>query len=117
MNKKFPFLDRYIAGPFTLLNSIGMVEFMSTRSKYNVKGMSARLRKNPQFTSLCKQLYLKFKVFSKIPLEMQMFLIVSTKFNGYTNGQRCLLWVLERGYSKILSVIVSFNWLLRYYIT
>lgn len=60
----------------SILASMKMVEFASTRTKYNIKGMSEMLRQNPQFTSLCKQLYLKYKVFSKTPPEAQMMLLL-----------------------------------------
>ena len=61
----------------SVINSISMAELMSSRTKYNIKGLSARLKKNPQFTALCKQLYLKYKVFSKIPPELSLVLMIS----------------------------------------
>ena len=62
----------------SILNSVKMVEFASVRTRFNIKGLSDMLRQNPQFNALCKQLYLKYKVFSAIPIEMQMILLVTT---------------------------------------
>lgn len=62
----------------SILQTLKMVENVSTRTRYNIKGLSEMLRKNPQFTKLSKQLYLKYKVFSAVPLEFQMLMLVST---------------------------------------
>jgi cold shock CspA family protein len=62
----------------SILASVKMIEYGSTRTKYNIKGLADMLKANPQFNSLCKQLYLKYRVFSKIPPETQMFLLVTT---------------------------------------
>ena len=62
----------------SLLQTLKMAEFASARTKYNIKGLSDMLKDNPQFNSLCKQLYIKYKVFSKVPPEMQMLMLVTT---------------------------------------
>lgn len=62
----------------SILATMKMAEYASVRTKYNIKGLSEMLRKNPQFNSLCKQLYLKYKIFSKIPPEQQMLMLVAT---------------------------------------
>ena len=62
----------------SILSTIKMCEKVSTRTKYNISGLSSLLRKNPQFTKLSKQLYLKYKVFSAVPIEFQMLMLVST---------------------------------------
>jgi Fe-S cluster assembly scaffold protein SufB len=62
----------------SILSTMKMAEYASIRTKYNIKGLSEMLRKNPQFNSLCKQLYIKYKVFSKVPPETQMLLLITT---------------------------------------
>ena len=65
----------------TILQSIRFVEMGSSRTKYNIKGLANALKQNPQFTILCKQLYLKYKVFSAVPPELQLgMLIISTAY-------------------------------------
>jgi hypothetical protein len=56
-----------------------MVEGASSYSnRYDIRGCSDLLKSNKQFHSLCKQLYVKYKVFSKVPVEYQMIMLVST---------------------------------------
>ena len=62
----------------SILASMKMCEVLSTRTRFNIKGLSDMLRKHPQFNTLCKQLYIKYKVFSNIPPEAQMGLLVAT---------------------------------------
>lgn len=62
----------------SILQCLIMIEGVSARTKYNVSGMSEMLRENPQFNQLCKQLYIKHKVFSNIPPEYQMIMLVAT---------------------------------------
>ena len=65
----------------SLLQAIKMVEMGSTKTKYNIKGLSDALKANPQFNILCKQLYLKYKIFSKVPPEAQLgLLVISTTY-------------------------------------
>jgi hypothetical protein len=65
----------------SILQVCKLGEFASVHTKYNIKGLSDMLRQNPQFNLLCKQLYIKYKVFSKVPPEAQMaFLVVSTAY-------------------------------------
>ena len=60
----------------SILQTISMAEFASTRTKYNIKGLSKMLRESPQFSKLCKQLYVKYKVFGSVPPEAQMGLLI-----------------------------------------
>jgi hypothetical protein len=65
----------------SILQSIKMVEYGSVKTKYNIKGLSDSLKANPQFNILCKQLYLKYKIFSKVPPEFQLgLLMISTAY-------------------------------------
>ena len=44
----------------------------------NISGTADLLKSNPQFNNLIKQLYVKYNVFSKIPAEFQLVLLVGT---------------------------------------
>ena len=48
------------------------------RIRYNISGTADMLKQNPQFHNLIKQLYVKYNVFSKIPPEFQLILLVGT---------------------------------------
>lgn len=82
----------------SILSTLKMVEYASIRTKYNISGLSELLKKNPQFTQLSKQLYLKYKVFSKIPPEYQMLMLVSTS-----------AWICLETNKKALNNNVSIN--------
>ena len=63
----------------SVLQCIRMVEGVSSySSKYNIQGCADLLKSNKQFHSLCKQLYIKYKVFSAVPAEWQLLILVST---------------------------------------
>ena len=63
----------------SILQCIKLVEGVSTYTqKYNIDGCADMLKTNPQFNQLCKRLYIKYKVFSEIPPEYQMVMIVAT---------------------------------------
>ena len=63
----------------SILQCLKIVETVSSHSeRLNVTGMTEMLRANPQFHKLCKMLYVKYKVFSAIPPEYQMLMLVST---------------------------------------
>ena len=51
--------------------------FHSNKSRYN-RIIRYILRKNKQFAQLSKQLYLKYKIFSAVPPEAQMIMLVAT---------------------------------------
>lgn len=63
----------------SILTGIQIVEGVSARTQsMNITGTSHMLKANPQFHKLCKQLYLKYGVFSQIPPEMQLIMLIST---------------------------------------
>ena len=62
-----------------VFQSIKMVESVSAMTtNYNVTGMVDLLKMNKQFHQLCKQLFIKYGMFSRVPPEYQMVMIVST---------------------------------------
>ena len=62
----------------SLINCIKMIEGVSSKTKYNISGLSTLLKSNKQFHQLSKQLFLKYNCFSKIPAEYQMLFLIST---------------------------------------
>jgi hypothetical protein len=63
----------------SIIQSIKLVEGVSSYTRnYNVSGLAELLKANKQFHQLCKQLYIKYNVFSNVPPEYQMLMLVST---------------------------------------
>ena len=63
----------------SILQCIKLIEGASSYStKYNIQGCAYLLKSNKQFHSLTKQLYIKYKVFSAIPCEFQLLMLVAT---------------------------------------
>lgn len=62
----------------SILQVLKMAEFASVRTRFNIKGLADVLKQNPQFNMLCKQLYIKYKVFSNVPPEAQLLLLVTS---------------------------------------
>jgi hypothetical protein len=62
----------------SILHCIRLVEGGSTYTRYNIQGCADMLSLNPQFHNLSKMLYVKYKVFSAIPPEFQMIMLIST---------------------------------------
>ena len=60
-----------------ILSVIQMTEGLTARTKYDLTGLSMLLKQNKEFHSLCKILYIKYSVFSKVPPEIQLVLIIS----------------------------------------
>ena len=63
----------------SIYSCIKIIEGVSANTKkYDVSGLSVLLQNNKQFNSLLKQLFLKYQVFSNVPPEYQIVLIVAT---------------------------------------
>ena len=63
----------------SILQSLKMVEGASAMTQnYDIRGLSDLLKANKQFHSLCKQLFIKYNVFSAVPCEYQLLMIVTT---------------------------------------
>lgn len=62
-----------------LLTAIQVVEGVSSKtSNFDISGTAAALRQNPEFYRLCKLCWIKYKVFSKAPPEMQLALVIGS---------------------------------------
>ena len=68
----------------TILVTIKGIEGFSSRTRFNITGLSMMLKANPQFHHLAKQLYLKYATFSMVPPELQMVILI------FTTGYICI---------------------------
>jgi hypothetical protein len=71
-----------------VLQSIKLVEGASSYTQYDIRGCADLLKSNKQFHSLCKQLFVKYNVFSSVPAEYQLLLLVSTTAYICSNKNR-----------------------------
>ena len=62
----------------SIIQCIKLTEGISSYTKYDISGCADMLKGNKQFHTLCKQLYIKYKVFSNIPPEYSIVILVST---------------------------------------
>jgi hypothetical protein len=70
-------VDQFITD--SILQCIKLLEIPTSKTKnLNISGLSEMLKCNKEFHSLCKQLYLKYNVFSKIPPEYQLTILIAT---------------------------------------
>lgn len=69
-------IDSFITD--SIIQCIKLTEGASSYTKYNLTGLSAILKENKQFHSLLKQLYLKHQIFSEVPAEYQLLMLVAT---------------------------------------
>ena len=62
----------------SILSSIKLIEGASVLTRFDITGLSDLLKGNLHFISLCKQLFLKYSVFSSVPIEYQLVMLVTT---------------------------------------
>jgi hypothetical protein len=63
----------------SILQCIRIAEGVSSyNQKYDIQGCAELLKSNKQFHSLCKQCYVKYKIFSAVPPEAQLIMLVAT---------------------------------------
>ena len=62
----------------SILQSIKMIEGVSSYTKYDIQGLSDLLKQNKQFHQLSKQLFIKYKIFSALPPEYSLMILVTT---------------------------------------
>lgn len=62
----------------SILQCIKLTEGISSYTRHDITGCADILKSNKQFHTLCKQLYIKYKVFSNIPPEYSIIILVST---------------------------------------
>ena len=66
----------------SIIQTIKVIEQTTANTQnYNISGLADILKGNPQFISLCKQLFIKYGSYSKIAPEYQLtFLVVTTAY-------------------------------------
>ena len=65
----------------SILSCCKMIEGFTRESDYDISGLSILLKSNPQFVSLSKQLFIRYNIFSNVPIEYQMMMcIISTSY-------------------------------------
>ena len=69
-------VDNYIND--SIYHCIRMIEPFTSKTRYDITGLSSMLKMNPQFDIMCKKLMLKYNCFSNTPIEYQMVMLVST---------------------------------------
>ena len=70
-------VDQFITD--SILQCIKLLEIPTSKTKnLNISGLSDLLKANKEFHNLCKQLYLKYGVFNKIPPEYQLTILIAT---------------------------------------
>ena len=62
----------------SIIQCIKLTEGISSYTKYDISGCADMLKSNKQFHTLCKQLYIKYKVFSNIPPEWSIVILIAT---------------------------------------
>ena len=69
-------VDNYIND--SIYHCIKMIEPFTSKTRYDITGLSSMLKLNPQFDIMCKKLMLKYNCFTNTPIEYQMVMLVST---------------------------------------
>lgn len=69
-------MDDFMMG--SVLSCMKLVEGASAATDYDIRGCADMLKSNKEFNKLCRVLFIKYNVFSKVPPEFQMVLLVST---------------------------------------
>ena len=72
----------------SIIQCLKLVEGASSYTKYDISGLTDLLKSNKQFHTLCKLLFIKYKVFSAVPPEMQMLMLISTTAYVCSNKNR-----------------------------
>ena len=62
----------------SILQCIKLTEGVSSYTKYDITGCADLLKANKQFHTLTKQMYIKYKVFEKVPPEYSLVILVAT---------------------------------------
>jgi hypothetical protein len=62
----------------SIIQCIKLTEGISSYTKYDITGCADLLKANKQFHTLTKQMYIKYKVFDKVPPEYSLAILVAT---------------------------------------
>ena len=61
----------------SIVSAIQLGENFSKLTDYDLSGLSIMLKQNKEFVTLCKILSIKYSIFSNVPAEIQMILLIS----------------------------------------
>ena len=70
----------------SIMESLKMVEGYTENSIYDIRGMSVALSSSVQFKTLMKILFIKYQIFSNVPVEYQLCMVICT--TGYVVMQK-----------------------------
>ena len=62
----------------SIVQCIKLTEGISSYTRYDITGCADMLKSNKQFHTLTKQMYIKYKVFDKVPPEWQLTILIAT---------------------------------------
>ena len=62
----------------SIVQCIKLTEGISSYTRYDITGCAEMLKTNKQFHTLTKQMYIKYKVFDKVPPEWQLTILIAT---------------------------------------
>ena len=62
----------------SIIQCIKLTEGVSSYTRYDITGCADMLKTNKQFHTLTKQMYIKYKVFDKVPPEWQLTILIAT---------------------------------------
>ena len=62
----------------SIIQCIKLTEGVSSYTRYDITGCAEMLKTNKQFHTLTKQMYIKYKVFDKVPPEWQLTILIAT---------------------------------------
>ena len=60
----------------SVYSSLNLIEPLTVKTKFNIRGLSDLLKSNKQFNSLTKQIFLKYGCYSNVGPEYQCLLII-----------------------------------------
>ena len=62
----------------SIMQCVKICEGFTVETDYDISGLATMLKMNPQFNSLAKLLFIKYNIFSAVPIEQQMCMIIIT---------------------------------------
>ena len=91
----------------SIIQSIKMIEPLSSISKFDITGLAESLKANDKFYSLIKQLSLKYSSFLQLPPEYQLLIVVSSSALFCVNTNKIKKNILKQElHNKLFEPIV-----------
>ena len=80
-------VDTYIND--SIFHCIKMIEPFTSKTRYDINGLSNMLKLNPQFNTMCQKLLLKYNCFNNTPIEYQFLMCISTSIYLTIQKNQC----------------------------